>query len=234
MAGSFYSCASKDETHPEKATGEWFSNVKVKNASEFSDIVLVKLMGFDRNLDRYVELARGDWKDGSFTIVPPETLASNYLHPLISSYSYGFLTVIIDPPSTMSISNPNINVGNVQIWGFDKDDNLVAMFHQFKVDGDSNTEVVYTYVDSDVNISGYLERMTIVTEYDEGKNMDVLCEWKVNTTYFIQWKKGWNVWYHSSSNSLTERVMTEHWSSTPINGIEWNGSEEDLWKYQSQ
>ena len=226
IAGSFYSCDSKDETHPEKEIAEWFSNVKVKNASEFNDLVEVKLMGFDRNLDQYVELASGDWEDGSFTIIPPETLASNYLHMLINNN--GLPTTILYPPSTVTLSNQNVNVGNVQFWGFDKDGNLVTIFYPTKIVEGCNIEAVFTYVDSDVNITGYKESDTYITERNRDINADIWYLWKHKTIYSINWKKGLNIWYLSSHYSLTKRTLTEQWSSAPIGGLEWNGSEENL------
>ena len=109
-------------------------------------------MGYDRIIDRDIELARGDWKDDGFTIELPKTLDPNYLHALINNNRV-YMT-IINPPSTVSISNKNVKVGNVAFWGVDKDGNVVTRFYPIEIDSDGNgQDAYYTYVDSDVTIS---------------------------------------------------------------------------------
>jgi hypothetical protein len=222
LVGGF-SCESLVEN--ENKMEEDTLNAKVENASEYSNVVEVILMGYDRSIDRDIELARGDWKDGGFTIVLPKTLAPNYLHALINND--GVQTTIINTPSTLTISNKNVNVGNANFWGLDKEGNLITRFYPFEIDEDGNAKsVVYTYADSDVSIFGYIEGETAITEYDEDKNMDIWYLWKKNTTYSVEWKRGWNVWCFSSFQSASGRTITEKWSTTPGSRLKWYGGED--------
>ena len=193
---------------------------KVENASTYSNIVDVKLMGFDRNLDENVELARGEWKDGEFEIELPSTLTKNFLYGLINNN--GLPSTIINVQPTLHVSNKNVLLTNVEFWGVDIDDKLVTRFYPFMIYEDGNAEkAICTYVDSDVTISGYTETEVAITEYDEGKNMNIWYLWGKNTSYSIKWGKGWNLWNLSSSKSATERTITEQWSTTPFSGLKW-------------
>jgi hypothetical protein len=187
-------------------------------------------MVYDLSVGWEVEFASGDWKDGGFTIEPSKTLAPNYLYALINNS--GQPTTIINPQSTVTISNKNVKLMNASFWGVDKDGNVVTHFYPFRIDEDGNAkEAFYTYVDSDVTIFGRNEGWTIITEYDKDKHADIWYEWKKNTTYSIKWKKGWNVWCLSGSRSTTKRTITEQWSTTPVSGLKWYGGE-DLWKLE--
>jgi len=130
----------------------------------------------------------------------------------------------------MTISNMNANVGNVDFWGADKVGNVVAHFYPFRIDEDGNAQqAIYTYVDSDVTISGYVETRRMISEYDEDKNANIWYEWKVTIIYSIKWEKGWNVWNYSSSSSLEDRTITEQWTTIPVSELKWYG-DLDLWK----
>ena len=196
---------------------------KVENASEFSNVVEVKLMGIDRsNNDSPIELVRGKWKDDGFTIVLPKTLEAKYLHTLVNNNE--LLPTITDTPTTMTIGDKNVKVGNVHFWGVDKDGNVVAQFYPLKMDEKSKVQdVFYTYVNSDITISGYAERNIIVDEYDEEINANILHEWKKYTTYSIEWKKGWNIWCLSSSTSVQEETITENWTAIFFQQVVWRG-----------
>ena len=212
---------------PPEEQNELYICAKVENASKYSNIVAVKLMGVDRSIEKDVELARFDFKDGGFTIVFPKTLSSKYLHAFINNN--GLPVTIINTPSTMSISNKNIKVENANFWGVDNDGNLVTHFFPFKIDNDGNAiSAFFTYVDSDVTISGYGETEVAITEYEEADNAYVWYVWKKTTTYSIEWKEGWNVWCLSSFQSVQERTITEKWTSIPSSILKWYGGE-DLW-----
>jgi len=229
--GNSNSTESIDEkeinTPPEKQD-ELYLYAKVENASKYSNIVAVKLMGVDRSIEIDSELARGEWKDGDFSIVLPKTLNPKYFHALINNN--GLPTTIINTPSTMTISNKIVKVGNANFCGVDKDDKLVTHFFPFKIDENGNAmSAFFTYVDSDVTISGYDETGVVITEYDEDKNADILYVWKKTTTYSVEWKTGWNVWCLSSFQSVPEKTINEKWSSIPSSILKWYGSE-DLWE----
>ena len=203
-------------------------NAKVENAAEYSNIVEVKLMVYDSSAGWEVELARGEWKDGGFSIELPKTLAPNCLYALINNS--GQPSTIINPPSTVTISNKNVKLTNASFWGIDKNGNVVTHFYFFKIDEDANAKrAFYTYVDADVSISGHIKGEVAICEQDEDTNADIFYVWKKNTTYSIKWKKGWNVWCLSGSKSRTERIITEQWSTPPVSELKWYGGE-DLWK----
>ena len=207
---------------------------KVENASKYSNVVAVVLKGYDRSTDKNIELARGDWKDGGFIIVLPKTVYPNYYHALINN-DREYMT-IIDPPSTVSISNKNVKVFHARFFGVDKDDNMVTRFYPLKIDKNGYAQDAFlTYVDSDVTISGYTERegTFTYTEYDNARfeMLHIQHIWwkKITTTYSIKWKKGWNVWFFSrSGNTQTPSTATEKWASTPVSKLKWY-STEDLW-----
>ena len=227
-----FSCTSKSEggLNDGPLLSENQITVKVENALKYSNVVEVKLMGFDRSSDRNVELARGEWIDGGFAIELPKTLSSNYLYALINNNGLP-ATIIIYTPSTFAITNKNIKLTNVEFWGVDKDGNVVTHFYPFKIDEGGNAESAFlTYVDSDVTISGYNVGGVAFTEFDEERNADIWYSWQKTTTYSINWKKGWNIWCRSNFKyDSTERTIKEEWSTIPASGLKWYGGE-DLWK----
>ena len=203
---------------------------KVENASEYSNVVEVLLMGYDGS--KFIELACGEWKDGGFTIKLPKILEPNYLHTLINNS--GAETTIIDLSLTVTISNKNVKVMSTEFWGIDKDGYVVTCFYPFKIDEKDNVKsVVYTYVDSDVSISGYTEREGVIpVKLDELLLLDIQYVWwkKITAIYSVEWNKGWNVWNYSCFDNIPERVATEKWTTTPISNLKWYGSEDDLWR----
>ena len=208
--------------------GLYLIHAKVENASKYSNVVEVKLMAGN------IELARGEWKGDGFVIVLPKTLDLNYLHTLINN-NKEYMT-IIDPPSTVTISNKNVKVWHAKFWGVDKDGNVVTRFYPLEIDKDgSYQDAFYTYVDSDVTISGYTEREYTPmanTEYDNaryiGVNLMLNSFDKIITTYSVQWEKGWNVWSFSRFGNIPENTATEKWAPIPGNILKWYSAEE-LW-----
>ena len=202
----------------------------VENASEYSSVVEVLLMGYDGS--KFIELSCGKWKDGGFTIKLPKILEPNHLHALINNN--GVETTIIDLSSTVTISNKNAKVMSTEFWGIDKDGYVVTCFYPFKMDEDDNAKrVVYTYADSDVSISDYTEREGVIpVKLDELLLLDIQYVWweKITAIYSVEWKKGWNVWSYSRFHNMPERVVTEKWATIPINTLKWYGSEDDLWR----
>lgn len=207
-----------------------FLSAKVVNSSEFNSTVKVNLMMYGYYPYREVELASGVWKDGSFAMEFPERLDTKYLHPLISGdwliSAFGGtafpvfapLTVIV-AFSNITISNENVKIVDAQFSGVDKDGNKSGIFSLDNADGDwpandFSTKAIFTYVDSDVNISGkgYIKSSGFIVER--------------TTTYSIKWKKGWNVWYRSVSykTNSDSMIITEQWSSTPVSGLKWFGN----------
>ena len=205
-------------------------DVKVENASKYSNVVEVVLRGWDSSIG-YIEIARGKWNGDGFTIVLPKTLNPDYLHALVN---YGWYPTIIDPPSTMTISNKNVKILNADFRGIDKDGNVVTRFFAFEIDKDDNpNSVIYTYVESEVTIAGYAEREgELYTEYNEEmfRGMHVHFVWldKITTTYSVEWKEGWNIWSISRFGNYkkTPTTATEKWSTTPISRLKWYGSED--------
>jgi hypothetical protein len=191
---------------------------KVENASEFRNVVAVKFMAYDISVNRHVELARGNWKNGGFTIEPPKTLDPNFLHPLIRRdvlLGGYWIPGITEIQPTLTISNENVRVDNNYFVGVDKDGKEVASFGLFMEDKD-DTHANFTYVDSDVTISGYkIEEFQIRPNRSE-RNI---------TTYSVSWEKGWNVWCLSRCQSDTGSmfITEDQWSTTPIRGLKWYG-----------
>ena len=185
-------------------------------------------MGYDKLTDRNIELACGKWQDEGFTIVFPETLAPNYINELISNN--GKTTSIINTPSTMTISNKKVNVGEVYFVGVDKDENWITQFYPFEINKDgSANQAFYTFVDSKVNISGYIKDKVAICEFDEVKGADVFNVWKRITTYSVSWNMGWNVWRITRLSLIPSKTLTEEWKTIPSNNVKWYGGE-DLWK----
>ncbi len=206
---------------------------KVENASKYSNVVEVKLMMYDLSVNNYIELASGDWEGDGFTIVLPKTIDPNYLHTLINNKEY---LTIIDPPSTVIISNKNVKVLHARFFGVDKDGNIVTRFYPIGIDeAGYGQDAYYTYVDSDVIIFGYTERMNTTlaqTEYDKAKYEGItliLNMWdKITTDYSINWKKGWSLWSFSRFGDIPENTATEKWAPIPVSRLKWF-STEDIW-----
>jgi len=232
LAG-FSSCAKTDRL--EDGLYIEIGNIygKIENASKYSNVVEVKLMVSSVGI-KPIELASGERKNGGFKIEPKKTLDPNYLHTFIDN-EREYLR-IIDPPATVTISNKNAKIFHAKFLGFDKNGNVVTRFYPIEVDSVGySQDVYYTYVDSDVSISGYTERELspiTYTEYDNAryKNMHVMWAMfnKVTTTYSVEWKKGWNVWSFSRFSSFPGITATENWSTELNNTLVWY-SEEDMW-----
>jgi len=199
---------------------------KVENASEFSNVVEVKLMAYNnaRNVNRHIELARGIWKNDGFTIELPEMLDTFFLHPLVRGnrlLNGRYWPGIEEMQPTLTISNEKVNVTNNYFVGVDKYGEEVATFSFMKIDDGSHA--IFTYVDSDVTISGYR-----ITEFQAQPNWP----WSSRdiTTYSVNWKKGWNVWYFSYIQSVTDSISIReiHWSTSPISGQKWYGNPIEL------
>ena len=193
---------------------------KVENAERFSSVVAVKLMMNSRNNSGAIELARGDWKNGGFTIEFPKMLNPNYLHsPGIGP----FVNINLDMPSTMRvISNKNVkSTGLVFFVGVDKDGNIVTEFRPSAVDEHGNSKnVFYGYFDSDVTISGYFKSMFTIIATEDYKGP---WEWTMTESFSIKWKEGWNVWWFSDNATPTTATVTRKYSTNPINKLKWNG-----------
>ena len=222
----------EDDSVPQDYTDnggdEGFLCAIVENASKYGNVVEVKLMVHDRSINKYVELTRFDWKDDGFMIVLPKTLGSNNIYALIRDGMYP--TNIDFVQSTMTISNENVRVGNVYFVGVDKNGNAIATFFSVKIDENGNTKAIFTYTDSNVNISGY----TYGDGHAHPACLDCPSWFEKTTSYFVDWEKGWNVWYLSISHTRTDYVAitTEQWSTAPVSGLKWHGSEENLQMFQ--
>jgi hypothetical protein len=225
LIGSFAACTKED-----KDGFYTLIEAKVENASKYSNIVEVKLMY--ENLDGYIELARGNWKDGDFTIKFPKTLNPDYLQPLVDKNR--LQPTIVDTPSTLIISNKSVKVWNAQFWGVDEKGSIVTRLFPFEIDKDGNAHLVfYTYTNSEASISGYTEREGIVidTEFhnEAFKGMDVHPIWfnKITATYSLEWKEGWNLWIFSRFRHIPEEhTVTEWWSSDAVSKLRWYGGED--------
>ena len=237
MAGSFSSCTRNEEPPQQISIDEWCSNIKITNASEYKNVVEVKLLAYDVNAiritnghsynGRYIELASFDWKDEGFTIELPESLDSNYLRPLVTN---GW-QVSIDLGSGIIISNENAKVADILFAGVDKDGHVVATFSpiNYKRSDINLTEAIFTYVDSDVTIFGY--------NFAQGHCFPAFLgapSWvERTTTYSVQWQKGWNVWFHTKQSSEEGYILYEEvkWSTNPVSNLKWYGRECDFLEY---
>ncbi|MCL2436254.1 MAG: hypothetical protein FWD09_09005 [Lentimicrobiaceae bacterium] len=235
LAGSFSSCQSKNE---DDAGGPLLSGnritAKVANASAYSNVVEVKLVVFIEGdpipvvNGTYtpmlpIELSSGDWVDGGFVIELPETLAPGYLNAIFYDCIGPFVHGHLQP--TITISNKNVKVSSAYFAGVDKDGNVVATFSPVRLDKDGNNvdEAFFTFVDSDVTISGYAKEEGHAHPAYEGAP-----SWfEITTNYSVEWEKGWNVWFFSRHHAVSGHTLitTEQWSITPVSGLKWYGSE---------
>ena len=197
--------------------------VKVENAAKYSNIVAVKLMMRDRIIFENVELARGDWKDGGFTIVLPKIDRNKYREFI----HFSFLPKsIIEYYPTITVSSKNAKLGIAEFWGVDKDDNVVTRFFPHKNEENGNAaRIAFYYVSSDVSISGYIEAGIFVDEFDEYLNADTDWFWKNHTIYAVECKEGWNALSSSSFQSSSDGTITDKYSTTPMSNLKWYGGE---------
>lgn len=200
--------------------------VKVENASKYSNIVSVKLMVFALSIGDYIELARGDWKGDGFTIVLPETVEQNYLQ--VSEYNRGLLEPIDNSSLTMIISNRDVKAGTAHFYGVDKDGNFVTSFYPLKInESGAADESFFSYVNSNITISGHDE--TEAVQDFEVNGIRYIALVKTSTTYSIDLKKGWNVWWLSNVRCEQDFTITNKWSTTHIDKQKWY-SFEDKWE----
>ena len=217
-------------------------HAKIENASQYRNVAIVKLMVYDRTTnethgnvnvftDHYVEIARGEWKSGGFTIELPKTLDPNHIRPLIGDIGGNHPTNIYFKQPTMTTSEENVKVADAYFVGIDKNGNVVATFSPLNMVENGNTKAIFVYVDSDVTISGYIKREGHAIPAHEGAP-----SWfEVTTNYSVEWEKGWNVLFLSRTHLATGFTMitTEQWASTFVSGLRWYGSEENLHMFQN-
>ena len=184
---------------------------KVENASKYSNDVEVKFFTFR---EEYVELARSEWKDGSFAIKLPKTLNPNLLIP--------FDGVI----EGLTISKENLKTKEAYFSVLDKKGNYVTSLYLAKKTEDGFVEAFYEYFDADAIISGSTTNLAYLYEKNDSCDCCELYLWKTNTSFSVEVKEGWNIWYYSASVSREERIITAQWSTTPISGLKWYGDED--------
>jgi len=218
FAGVFFSCKKGEEKPQQGCVNEWC--FYIENASKPNSIVEVRLMVYDTisewaPVPNHVKLARTNWESDGFTIELPKTLEQNHLRTLFNG---NFPASIPTNQPTVTVSNENVRVATAHVIGFDKR-GLPAISFSPVVVYDNEvpwgfTQAIFTYVDSDVTISGY-------TYVETGFGYDI------STAYSIEWEKGWNVWYFSKYEIISETgrlIMTEQWTTSPIDGLKWGPS----------
>ena len=227
---SLSSCGEKAEKEEEggwRFTGE-IIYAEVENALEYSNIVEVKLMLYVPKLgEKDIEISSGIWEDGSFAIELPKTIDQNYLDYL-QWFFKGYINEGL--PETVTFSNERVKSAETYLVGVDKDGNGIASFSPKNGD----TEAIFIYADSDVTFSGYLKEggWYIIPEGYTGPT-----GFEINTTLSVNWRKGWNVWFHSKTSEIDKddntEIITQHYSTSPVSGLKWYGSEYHLWRYEN-
>jgi len=221
QTGIFSSCSMDNDLINEAGNLLETSYFKVENASDFSNISEVIIMGYDRstqdvNSYEFVKLARGDWKDGGFSISLPKTLNPNFLRKFTH---IGWMPQsVIDVSPAIFNSNRNVKVGDVEFWGVDKDGYKVAMFFPSKIDEEGNgLRAFFMYANSDATISGFADG--VITVRPEGGHRIL----QIRTIYSIEWKKGWNAFTYSGFESIAEETLREELSSVGFGSLKWHG-----------
>ena len=223
LAGTFSACEKSAFVEED----ELYLYAKVENASEYRDVVVVKLMMYRSSIveSEFIELARGDWKEGGFTIVLPKINSNDYRTLINQRWLPSSINLY---SSTITISDKNTRAGGVSFWGVDKDGNRVTQFFPHTTGDDDNVgRALFTYVDSDVIISGYIDAGTSCNDYDEYTGATSMWSWRDRTIYSVEMKEGWNVVVHSNFQCVPEGTITEKLSTIPINRLElkWYGGE---------
>jgi len=241
----------KEEPPFEETPNSVVIHAQVENAEELGDISRVSVFTRLTDLDsawpiitRDSLVAYGDWKDDGFTIKLPKTIDRNLLYSLVTermstgwiyddlrmeipflasfgAVGIGLFRGAID--STTFISNRNVKGVTIEFLGLQRAGagGLFSFFPTKIVDGVS-IQTVFTYVDSDVTILG-----NNIQRYDDiFPGFDFPHRHHI---YSIEWRRGWNVWYLSRSETINDdgiSVITTQWSSQPpIEGLRWQGME---------
>jgi len=215
--------------HCTKLEDDFYLYTKVENASEFDDVVEVRLMMFS-NTDGFIELARGKWHGKGFKMKLPKAIDPNYLN----TYLFGsFLPsdVVDDPPSTLTITGEkNVKiVENASFYGYNKYGERIACFSPYH-NSDLVIDANFTYADSNITLSGYIVEEGIGAFYDIIGNPNFY-EWKITTNISIEWNKGWNFSHYTSDRPIKPpgyipsalEITTLEWATTPNSIIKWRG-----------
>ena len=177
---------------------------KIDNASEFSDIVQIKLVAVGTN-DCGV-LAEAEIKNGRFTLQLPETVPESFLDPISeATYIYTFSFGI---PEILTYSD---NKAKVLVYGHNYV--IIGCFSSGKmgtipeIRRRNNSEKLYIYTDRDVNVSG-----SGTSPGDGGPDLVLSVDLKL--------KKGWNVYYSVSgiTSSPSPYIKVEYRTSPAIGG----------------
>ena len=225
LAVCFSSCEKKEEldidelcTCEEEQQQSYLEDAviiaNVENASKYSKADVVWWSWYDMDLRTIIKLAQAEWKNGSFAIELPETLDQNNVGEAFGDM-FDYLT----------INNRDVKVREATFVALENNGNYVtSLFHAKKIEN-GYVQAFYIYADSDATFYGSTTSGAYFSEKDDNGHCSLYL-WEKNTTFSGNWKKGWNIWYLSSSYSKAERIITELWSSAPVCGLKWYGGEE--------
>lgn len=174
-------------------------NAVVTDGSEYNDMVsVVKL------LVNGVEIARSDYRNGSFSIKLPESIDSD-LKPFAA-----------DIPPQYKVSNRNTLFANATLAAYNENDERVGRFnylcYELVIDnGEPYYVIAYesglNYLDSDVTVTG---THTEVGEYTT-----------TTSSLSLNLKKGWNFIYSSGFRPSSKGYYTNTMTTAEPKGMQW-------------
>lgn len=168
----FCSCSKDDESGNISGDTSTITASNVINSS--SQIETVKALAFpDNDYDEEGEsIALAQYKNNGFTLELPSTLSSKYLSLIWE-----------DAPNGISISDENAKISEIDISGYNDDDDEIGGFFLCNEDDETDWsyDVFWIYSDRDVTIKG--ESTAVDYENDEENT----------TKYDLKLNKGWNI-----------------------------------------
>jgi len=161
----------------------------VDNASQYSDVVKVKLNVIDSNIGCYLTLAESELKNGGFTLQLPGTVPERFLFP-IDEVHFFFLLLLLDDELTYSDNNAKV-LDLPYFIGYNsagRHNSIFEIRSKYNSGTGAGSRKYYIYSDRDVNVSGSGTSPT-----DGGPDFVVSVDLKL--------KKGWNVYYSVTAPS---------------------------------
>ena len=184
---------------------------KINDASKFGDVKKVEIRGYYYESGSYIHdpIAEGDFKDGGFTIILPETVNEKYL------------TTLENLSNKVNVSNNKVKrMANNQVPGVNSANEDIVIFTYKKEESNSEpykyvlSQMVWYYVDGDLNVSG-----TTPSIYHEGINTEM------SDTYSLKLKKGWNITYHiqTTTKQGDKMIQKNEYTNSAVSGLKWAG-----------
>ena len=211
-AGIVFSGCNKDNDGTGTSSIKSIVAQVVHGANFNSEIDVVKAVMYYGEDEKEYVVAEGEYKNGGFTIILPETVDNKYLQ---SDGEVDIEYVGEGVPDGIKVSDPTVRMGVIDLEGYKSDEYIDDFIYaKFQISEKKITLSAggFCYVDKDVKITG-----SVSEKDEEGYKMTVSCN------MFL--KQGWNIMYVSLVFIENEMIISA--TTKDPGGMKWYYSGDD-------